>query len=82
MAKFDVPVGEIVTRMLAGSVPMQLRISRVTETSLFCKPPDAPDFPDEWEFDKATGAEIDDYLQWGPKFGRTGSFLKKEGQHE
>lgn len=27
-----------------------------------------------WMFDKKTGAEIDDDLHWGPKYGRTGSF--------
>lgn len=31
-----------------------------------------------WTFDPKTGAEVDDYLRWGPKYGVTGSFLIKE----
>ena len=59
-------VGDTVTRMLAGTIPQQLKVTEVKETSVICE---------LWEFDRASGAEIDDYLQWGPKYGITGSFL-------
>jgi hypothetical protein len=30
-----------------------------------------------WTFDRKTGAEIDDDLKWGPKYGVTGTQLEK-----
>lgn len=64
----DVKVGDVVTRMLCGTMPMQLRVTAVTEQRIICG---------EWEFDRETGAEIDDYLDWGPPPKRTGSYLVK-----
>ena len=58
---------DMVTRMLAGTIPMELKVTEVTDTKIICGP---------WEFDKATGAEIDDYLNWGPSPKFTGSYLK------
>lgn len=34
--------------------------------------------PAGYQFDAKTGAEIDEDLKWGPKFGATGSFIEKE----
>ena len=31
----------------------------------------------EWTFDRKTGAEVDDYLKWGPKYGITGTYLER-----
>lgn len=30
-----------------------------------------------WQFDLDCGIEIDDELQWGPKWGQTGSYLEE-----
>jgi hypothetical protein len=62
----DVEVGDIVTRMLAGEIPHDLRVTQLTEDKIYCGP---------WEFCRRTGAEIDDDLNWGPPPKMTGSFL-------
>jgi hypothetical protein len=64
----DIKVGDVVTRMLAGTIPLELLVTEVTDTKIICG--------GGWEFDKATGAEIDDLLNWGPPPHMTGSFLK------
>lgn len=61
-------VGDTVTRMLAGSLPMELKITELTDTLIVCGP---------WTFDRKTGAEIDEDLDWGPPPKRTGSYLKE-----
>lgn len=43
--------GDVVTRMLAGTIPMQLRITDITDNKIVCG---------AWVFDKETGHEIDD----------------------
>ncbi|AEU37589.1 hypothetical protein [Granulicella mallensis] len=59
-------VDDVVVRMLAGTVPMKLRVSKVTNQVITCG---------DWEFDRATGAEIDELLGWGPPPLTTGSYL-------
>ena len=44
-------VGDTVTRMLGGIVPMRLIVSEVTEDKIICG---------AWVFDKVTGIEIDE----------------------
>jgi len=65
-------VGQVVTRWLAGTIPQELAISEITDDRIICG---------SWEFDKATGAEIDEFIGWGPppKFAMTGSFIKVPG---
>ena len=46
-----------------GPVPMLLKVSKATRDRIVCG---------AWEFDRATGAEIDEDLGWGP--GGTGSW--------
>lgn len=62
-------VGDVITRMLAGTIPMKLKITEITDDQIICG---------AWQFDKATGAEIDDHLNWGPPPKMTGSFIKYE----
>jgi len=57
--------GDIVTRWLAGSIPMDLRVAEVTDDLIMCG----------WEFDRKTGAEIDEDLGWGPPPKMTGSYI-------
>ena len=62
----NLKVGDVVTRMLAGTVPMRLPVSEITDQIITCG---------DWQFDRATGAEIDKDLGWGPPPLRTGSVL-------
>lgn len=62
----DVKVGDTVIRMLAGTIPQTMRITALTETKVTCA---------LWDFDRATGAEIDEDLDFGPPPKMTGSFL-------
>jgi len=67
-----IKVGDTITRLLGGKIPMKLRVSEITGDRIICG---------AWEFDKRTGAEIDEDLGWGPppKFAYTGSFIKMPG---
>lgn len=60
-------VGDKVVRVIGGMVEMPLTVTEVTENKIVCG---------AWEFDRATGAEIDEDLGWGPSYGVTGSVLK------
>ena len=59
-------VGDIVTRMLAGDIPMKLKITEIDDKFIHCG---------WWKFDKDNGAEIDEELGWTNK--KTGSFLQE-----
>lgn len=56
-------VGHFAIRNMAG-IEMKLRITEVTDKLIVCG---------SWTFDRATGAEIDEDLGWGPNL--TGSVL-------
>jgi hypothetical protein len=62
----NLKVGDVVVRMLGGTIPMKLRVSEITDRLIICS---------AWQFDKATGAEIDEELGWGPPPLMTGSYL-------
>jgi hypothetical protein len=62
----NVKIGDVVTRILAGSIPMELRVTEITDKLVICGP---------WTFDKETGAEIDDDCGWDNE--HTGSFLNQ-----
>jgi hypothetical protein len=64
----ELAVGDRVVRMLAGTIPMELVVTAVTEERIICG---------AWEFDRTTGAEIDEDLGWGPQ--GTGSYLVEGG---
>ena len=61
----NLKVGDTVTRNLAGA-PHELKVTELTPDTVVC---------DLWEFCRKTGAEIDEDLEWGPKYGKTGSYL-------
>jgi hypothetical protein len=69
----DVGVGDSVTRLLGGSIPMVLVVTRVDERFIYCG-------EGGWKFDRASGFEVDEEIGWGPQFGLTGSFLVREGE--
>jgi hypothetical protein len=56
--------GDSVHRNLGGSL-MRLKVSEVTRDRVICG---------AWEFDRRTGAEIDEELGWGPQ--GTGSWIR------
>lgn len=56
-------VGHFAIRNMAG-IEMKLRITEVSDTLITCG---------GWTFDRATGAEVDEELGWGPQ--GTGSYL-------
>lgn len=70
-------VGDTVIRVLAGVVEMPMVVRKVSDTQIEASP-EGWTF-ENWTFDKSTGAEIDDLLEWGPNYGATGSFLKLDG---
>jgi hypothetical protein len=66
--------GDVVFRMIAGEIELPLVVHVVRDGKVICG---------YWEFDLATGAEIDDMLDWGPPPMQTGSFLRlKNGEIE
>lgn len=67
----DLKVGDEVTRMLAGTIPMPLRVTAVDQHLIHCGP---------WTFDRATGVEEDSDLNWGVKYGVTGSYLVSDAK--
>jgi len=43
--------GDEVLRLLAGQIPVRLKVTRITEELIICGP---------WKFDRITGIEIDE----------------------
>jgi hypothetical protein len=68
-----VKVGDSVTRLLAGSIPMVLVVTGVDDRFIHCG-------EGGWKFDRESGLEVDEELGWGPQFGLTGSFLVDDGE--
>ena len=65
----QVNVGDMVTRYFAGERGFSLAVTGITSDRIICA---------DWEFDRATGAEIDDVLDWGPPPKATDSYIVKE----
>jgi hypothetical protein len=64
----DAKPGDPVVRWLGGEIAMNLKITEVTDKRVVCG---------AWEFDRETGAEIDDDLGWGT--GMSGSYITRAG---
>jgi hypothetical protein len=59
---------------------MPMRVLRVDATLIYCTPKQmslkvAVRRNLIWTFDRDTGAEVNDFLNWGPAYGISGSFL-------
>jgi hypothetical protein len=72
--------GDTVIRLIAGELEMPMRVLKVEAELISCTPLDLD--PDDalergliWTFDRTTGIEVDDGLEWGPRWQRTGSEL-------
>jgi hypothetical protein len=68
----DVEVGDGLIRMLGGSVPMHVVVTRADENFIYCATPCGRD---EWTFERPTGVEYDPELHWGSSWGATGSMV-------
>jgi len=64
---YAVQAGFRVHRLMAGSIPMTLTVTKVTEQLIVCG--------GGWTFDRRTGIEVDEELGWGVDYGITGSQL-------
>jgi len=60
--------GDQVTRLICGTMPMELKVTKVDDKLIHCGP---------WTFDRVTGGEVDEDLGWTAH--QTGSVLKREG---
>jgi len=64
----EIRIGDTVVRWLGGGgIHMLLEVESITEKRIICV--------GGWEFDRATGMEIDEQLGWGPE-GETGSWIE------
>jgi len=50
----DVQAGDTIHRMLAGTIPMDLVVERVTDDLIIAR--------GGWEFDRDTGVEVDELI--------------------
>ena len=77
-------VGDIVARYLGdGKKFMNMRVLRIDKEKelVHCAAIDKDTGAEAalgWTFDLRTGAEVDEDLEWGPRWGITGSYIKKE----
>jgi hypothetical protein len=71
-----VRVGDVLTRMLGGVLLMQVTVFEISDGIIKARVPEIGS--DYWQFDVATGAEIDSDLGWGPPPMFTGSYIVKE----
>ena len=58
-------IGDQVTRMISGLIPMEIKVTELTPDLIICGP---------YKFSKRTGLEIDEELGWTEY--RSGSHLK------
>jgi len=73
----DIRVGDVVVRMLAGEIPMELTVSAVRDDVFLCAVPGLP-VDEGWTFDRTTGMEVDDELMSGPRWGICISWIARQ----
>lgn len=66
----EIKEGDKVTRMLAGKIPMKLKVTKVDDRLIHCG---------AWTFSRITGGEIDEDLGWAEDT-HTGSYLIEPGK--
>lgn len=71
-AMIDCKVGDWLVRNLGG-IPLSVRVTALTDKLIICGGDEKEHVG--WWFDRATGAEIDEDLGWGPPPAATGSFI-------
>ena len=71
----DIQVGDKLIRNLAG-MDMRVIVGQVTETQIKVGSDDRViPWQIGWTFDRATCAEVDEDLEWGPDYNRSGSHI-------
>ena len=68
----DIRPGDIIIRQLGGLVDMELVVTSVDDHYIYVGSRD-----DGYKFDRDTGAEVDEDLEWGPGYGVSGSFITR-----
>lgn len=75
-------VGDRVDRYHSDGFFMEMEVAAILENLdlLVCAAvqPGRGLFMGGWTFDRQTGDEVDGDLQWGPKWGKTGTYLKEK----
>lgn len=76
----DLKVGNRVDRYHGSGFFMEMEVVGFGDNLLVCAAvqPGGGLFMGGWTFDMATGAEVDIDLEWGPKWGKTGTYLKEK----
>lgn len=76
MSFFNLKEGDRFKRHMGHNGPiMEMQVIKTDDTLIHAR---AVGGPDGYTFDRRTGAEEDEYLQWGIKFGATGTYISKE----
>ncbi len=71
-----VKVGDELTRMLGGKIPMQVIVGKIDDIHVFTSSADGIITLEEgWKFRIDTGAEVDEDLGWDG-IVKTGSYIK------
>ena len=65
----EIAAGDTVIRMLAGTIPVTMKVHSVDDYFIYLGPP-----PHGWKFRRDTGAEVDEELGWDG-LTITGSYL-------
>lgn len=69
--------GDVVTRMLAGKIPMKVIVGKVDDDFIYTSSEDGiVTLQEGWKFRRENGAEVDEDLGWDG-ITHTGSFLAK-----
>src|SRR6267142_273415 len=83
----DLKVGDKVIRSI-GQAPKSVKMTMVVKAKddkmIVCSAlqPNGSEVHGGWTFDLKTGAEEDEYLEWGVKYGATGSFIESKVQEQ
>ena len=80
MSISDLKIGDRIDRYLGSDFFMEMEVVGFDDNLLVCAAvlPGGGLVMGGWTFDMATGAEVDLYLEWGPKWGKTGTYLKEK----
>jgi len=83
----DLKVGDKVIRSIGQdpkSIKMTMIVKSKTDKVIVCNAiqSNGSEFHGGWTFDLKTGAEEDEDLHWGVKYGATGSFIESKVQEQ
>lgn len=72
----DLKIGDKVDRSLGGVI-MSMTVRKIEDGLIYCEPSETYGWPDSelYTFETGNGVEYDPDLEWGSKWGATGSYL-------